>query len=167
VSLLPGDAVVVGGSKLNCMVSEAAGKPITLVCGEGPVGRPTPGTYAFALADTAALVLRSSATGRPELVARVAQPSKLPGAFPRPSDRPPRMLRLAVGRVFDVAGTDIYCGVTTENRSPSVTCGLADPRTTFAVGGVAAFASSRTVFLSRLVAAGRFARLKTVAQPAR
>jgi hypothetical protein len=168
-SLHPGDSVVITGTKLNCVVSiasEATTQPTTLVCGEGPTGAPSPGTYAFAIADGGALLLKSSAKGKPELAAHETEPSTLPGTFPAGTSRKPRAFKVAVGKDFDVAGTDVYCGATSDGGVAAITCGLAYPKTTFLVGSVVALVSSKAALLSKLVAKGKFESLKAAAQPA-
>jgi hypothetical protein len=167
-SLHPGDSVVVTGTKLNCVVSvasEASSQPTTLVCGEGPTGAPSPGTYAFAIADGGALLLKSSSAGKPELGARESEPSTLPGTFPAGTSRKPRSIKVAVGKDFDVAGTDVYCGATSDGGVAAITCGLAYPKTTFVVGSVVALVSSKAVILSKFEKNDKFKALKAVAQP--
>jgi hypothetical protein len=168
-SLLPGDVIVVSGTKLNCFVSltsEASTQPTTLVCGEGPTGAPSPNTYAFAIADAGALLLKSSSAGKPETVATEPQPTRVPGAFRAGKKKPARSTKIGVGKEFDVAGTDILCSATRDAGVPAITCGLlAASRTDFEVGSVVALVSSKGVLLSKLLSKGKVEMLKSAAQP--
>ena len=168
VTLAAGDRVVVPGSPLTCAVSTGSGaaNPTTIVCGEGNIASPTPGTYAFALADAAALVLKSSVSGQPLLVVRKQQPTASGRPFAVSTRSVSQSIRVAVGGVFVVGGTDVLCAVTKQSGSPSITCGLAAGSGTFVVGSYAAVLSKRLVVLSRLLPHDMPKTITVVAQPA-
>jgi hypothetical protein len=168
VTLAAGDRVVVEGSRLTCAVSTGSGaaNPTTIVCGEGNIASPSPGTYAFALADAAVLVLKASASGQPALVVRKEQPTAIGGPFPLSKRGASQSLRVAVGGVFVVGGTDVLCAVTKQSGEPSITCGLAASSGTFVVGSYAAVLSKRLVVLSRLLPNDVPKTITVVAQPA-
>ncbi len=167
VTLVAGDQVTVTGSSLNCMVSTATGAahPTTIVCGEGNLRKPAPGTYAFAMADAAALVLKSSASSQPVLVAHESQPA-IGGSFPASQRRSSQSIHLGIGKVFVVGGTDVLCAVTKQSTGPAITCGLAAASGTFVVGSDAALLTKRSVILSRFLGHSKFKTLTNVAQPA-
>ena len=168
VTLAAGDRVVVTGSRLACAVSAGSGaaNPTTIVCGEGNIASPSPGTYAFALADAAALVLKSSGSGQPVLVARKQQPTASGRPFPVSTRSVSQSVRVTVGTVFVVGGTDVLCAVTKQSGAPAITCGLATRTGIFVVGSYAAVLSKRLVVLSRLLPHDVPKTITVVAQPA-
>ena len=168
VMLAAGDRVVVTGSRLTCAVSTGPGaaNPTTIVCGEGNIASPPPGTYAFALADAAALVLKASASGQPVLVVRKKQPTALGRPFPLSTRGASQSVRVAIGGVFVVGGTDVLCVVTKQSGEPAITCGLAASSGTFVVGSYAAVLSKRLVVLSRLLPHDALKTITAVTQPA-
>jgi len=168
VTLAAGEQITVSGSRLNCIVStgSSAAHPTTIVCGEGNLLKPSPGTYAFAMADAAALVLKSSASSQPVLVAREAQPSSVSGVFPLAKHASSQSIRLGLGRVFVVGGTDVLCAVTEQGGGLAITCGLAARAGTFVVGSDVALIAKRSVVLSRFLGHNKFKTITDVAQPA-
>jgi hypothetical protein len=122
VVLHAGDQVTVAGSDLTCAVSSGTG-PRTIVCGKGNAHRPSPGAYAFGIADAAAIVLKARPNGTPALVAREAQP-RLTGAGIPDSTAVARSLTVGAGTILPVAGTHVVCGVTEIKQTFTVTCGL-------------------------------------------
>ena len=75
--------MTVPGTKLHCAVS-ASGGPTTIVCGDGTQS-PRPGSYSFAVANTALLVLKASQSSTPLQVKRDAEPSGSGGTYPGPA----------------------------------------------------------------------------------
>jgi hypothetical protein len=117
-----GDQVTVAGSGLTCAVSSGNG-PRTVVCGKGNAQSPTPGTYAFGIADAAAIVFKAAPNGTPTLVARKAQP-RLSGAGIPDSIAAARRLTVAAGAMLPVAGTHVVCLVNEIKQTFKVICGL-------------------------------------------
>lgn len=168
VTLAAGDRLVVTGSRLACAVSTGSGaaNPTTIVCGEGNIASPSPGTYAFALADAAALVLKASVSGQPVLVVRKQQPTASSRPFPLSTRSASQSVRVGVGGVFVVGGTDVLCAVTKQSGAPAITCGLAAGSGTFVAGSYAAVLSKRLVVLTRLLPHGALKTITVVSQPA-
>ncbi len=123
--LAAGDQVAIAGTTLRCSVSSAGGNPTTIVCGEGSSSGPRAGTFAFAVADAALVVLKASPTSTPVEVARKAQPPVVGAAYPGVVGGG-RSLTARVGTAMTVAGTHIFCAVTKLSSRPYVTCGPAD-----------------------------------------
>src|SRR4029077_4111181 len=106
IVLSPGDRVAVAGTGLQCTVSHAP--PRTIVCGIGTASRPTPGSYAFAVADNAALLLKALPSGQPTLVVEKRQPNLTGAGFPL-TIKPPRARTARRNTALEVAGTHIVC----------------------------------------------------------
>jgi len=125
VSLVAGDVVTVSGTQLRCVVSSSL--PRTIVCGLGDRQKPFVGSYGFAVADRAALFLRASASGQPELVVRKTQPRLVGASFPS-THGVPRARAVRLGTALEVSGTHILCGVTPDPPGvPALVCGLHTP----------------------------------------
>ena len=167
VTLVAGDQVVVAGSQLNCMVSASSGAadPTAIVCGEGNLLKPSPRTYAFAMADPAALVLKSSASSQPLLVVHEAQPA-IRGGFPLSRRGSSESIHLGIGKAFLVGGTDVLCAVTNQGGGPSITCGLAAGSGTYVVGSDVALLTKGSVIVSRFLGHNKFKTITDLAQPA-
>ena len=126
----PGAQMTVPGTKLRCAVSAANG-PTTIVCGEGAQS-PRPGSYSFAVANTALLVLKASPSSTPLQVKREAEPAGSGGTYPGPAT-PGGTFRAPVGTVATVGGTHIFCAVERLQGRTYVTCGPADGSAQFFV----------------------------------
>ena len=169
VTMRAGDQIVVTGSRLRCAVSTAssASHPPTLVCGVGDVQSPLPGTYAFAIADKAALVIKSSATRQPELVLEEAEPTAK-GTFQIASGRAAATLKVSPGAILLVGGSDILCAVSSQAGTPTLTCGLAAGGAgTFIIGSYVGVISERLALLSKLLSSDKFVTVFSKTQPAR
>lgn len=162
-TLRAGDEVAVAGSRLTCVVSSGPGAA-TLVCGVGADGLPDPSTFAFAIADSAAVLLGASASGQPRLVGRRLQTVTVPGVFPTPR-RKPGLVRVRSGDLFLVGGTDVLCVVARASGHVVVTCGLAARGGSFLVGSVAALVSERVAVLSYVLPHDRIRRITARSQP--
>jgi hypothetical protein len=165
-----GDQIVVTGSQLRCVVSTAssASHPPTLVCGVGDVQSPLPGTYAFAIADKAALVIKSSAARQPELVVQEAEPAPKGMLFPVASSRAAATLKVGPGAILLVGGSDVLCSVSSQAGTPTLTCGLAAGGSgTFIIGSYVGVISQHLALLSKLLSPDRFDTVFSKTQPAR
>jgi hypothetical protein len=170
VTLRAGDQIVVTGSPLRCAVSTAssASHPPTLVCGVGDVQSPLPGTFALAIADKAALVIKSSATRQPELVVQEAEPTPKSALFPVASSREAATLKVGLGAILLVGGSDVLCSVSSQARTPTLTCGLAAGGSgTFIIGSYVGVISDRVALLTRLLSPDKFDTIFSKAQPTR
>lgn len=123
-----GDQVAVPGTSLHCAVSTTA--PTTLVCGEGSGLTPRPKSYGFAVADSALLVLKASATSSPSLFKREPEPAHGGRTFPGPKAGG-RKLSAPVNTVMTVGGTHVFCAVERLQAKTYVTCGPADGSASF------------------------------------
>ena len=169
VRLRAGDQIVVTGSQLRCVVSTAssASHPPTLVCGVGDVQSPLPGTYAFAIADKAALVIKSSAARKPELVVQEAEPTPKGALFPVASSRAAATLKVGPGAILLVGGSDVLCSVSSQTGTPTLTCGLAASGSgTFIIGSYVGVISQRLALLSKLLSPTKFDTIFSKTQPA-
>ena len=169
VTLRAGDQVVVTGSRLRCAVSTAlsASHPPTLVCGVGDVQSPMPGTFALAIADKAALVIKSSATRQPELVVQEAEPRPKGALFPVASRRAAATLKVSPGAILVLGGSDVLCSVSTQSQTPTMTCGLAAGGSgTFITGSYVGVISQRVALLTKLLPQDKFDTIFSRAQPA-
>lgn len=169
VTLRAGDQIVVSGSQVRCTVSTAssASHPPTLVCGVGDVQSPLPGTFAFAIADKAALVIKSSAARQPELVVQEAEPTPNRVPFPVASRRSAATLKVGRGAILLVGGSDVLCAVSSQSKAPTMTCGLAAGGSgTFIIGSYVGVISQRVALLTKLLAGGRFDTIFSKPQPA-
>jgi hypothetical protein len=126
----PGAQMTVTGTKLHCAVS-ASGGPTTIICGEG-TGSPRPGSYSFAVANSALLVLKASQSSTPSQVKRETEPSGSGGTYPGPTTMG-GTFRASVGTVATVGGTHIFCAVERLQGKTYVTCGPADGSAQFFV----------------------------------
>ncbi len=152
------------------MVSTAssASHPPTLVCGVGDVQSPLPGTYAFAIADRAALVIKSSAARQPELAVQEAEPTPKGALFRFTSSRAPATFKVGIGTILLVGGSDVLCSVSSQTGTPTLTCGLAAGGSgTFIVGSYVGVISQRLALLSKLLSSDTFDTIFSKAQPAR
>ena len=164
-----GDEITVTGSRLRCAVSTASGAshPPTLVCGIGDIQSPLPGTYAFAIADTGAIVIKSSPTRQPLLVAREGEPTPPTPLFPAAAKRAATTLKVGVGALLLVGGSDILCSVSSQSDTPTLTCGLAAAGSgTFLVGSYVGVISQRVAVLTRLLTKTSFHTVFSEPQPA-
>jgi hypothetical protein len=164
----PGEQIAVAGSKLRCVVSTAssASHPPTVVCGLGDLQAPLPSTYAFGIADKAAIVLRSSASRQPVLVVERAEPA--PGrGFATVTHAGTRTVEVHPGAILLVGGSDVLCSVSTEQGGTAVTCGLAAGGSgTFVVDSYVAVISERVALLVKLLAGNKFMTVAAEKQPA-
>lgn len=168
VTLRAGDELVVSGTHLHCAVSTASGAPhpTTIVCGEGDLESPLPGTYAFALADQAALVIKSSATRQPELVIREAQPAES-RATPASPRRSARTVSVRPGAIVLIGGSDVLCAVSSQAGTPTLTCGLAAGGSgTFIIDSYVGVLSERYALLTQLLSNSTFRSVVSRTQPA-
>lgn len=168
VVLRPGDELVVRGSELRCAVSTAAGAshPTTLVCGEGDLQSPLPGTYAFALADQAALVIKSSPNRQPQLVLREAQPAQSRALPPSPR-RAATTVQVRSGAIILIGGSDVICAVSSQRGTPTLTCGLAAGGSgTFVIDSYVGVLSQRYAVLAKLLSNSTFKTVLSRTQPA-
>lgn len=168
ITLRGGDLVTVRGSSVHCAVSAASSaNPLTIVCGKGNAQSPAPGTYAIGFADTAAIVIKSSASRQPELVVREAQPVDSRAAFPPSSRGKSSALTVGVGDELLVGGTHVLCAISSEQKVPTMTCGLLAPgQGTFVLKSYVGIVSDKFAFLSRLVSGTKFKDVVAKAQPA-
>ena len=142
----PGAQMTVTGTKLHCAVSEGGG-PTTIVCGEGTVS-PRPGSYSFAVANTALLVLKASQSSTPLQVKREPEPSGSGGTYPSPATAG-GTFRASVGTVATVGGTHIFCAVERLQGKTYVTCGPADGSAQFFVKSYVGAVSEHDLFVIR------------------
>jgi hypothetical protein len=119
VRLHAGDQVAISGAHIRCAVS--SGLPRTIACGLGNARSPFVGTYEVAVADQAVLLLKA-AQAAPVLVLREAQPKVSVSSFPVAAGRP-RTLTVGVGTALMVAGSHVFCAVTSQGAI-AVVCGL-------------------------------------------
>jgi hypothetical protein len=141
----PGDQMTVPGTSLHCAVS-ASGGPTTIICGVGGQS-PRAGSYSFAVADTALLVLKASTASTPVQVKREAEPSGSGGTYPGPTTS--GSYRAPVGTVATVGGTHIFCAVEREQGKTYVTCGPADGSARFFVKSYVGAVSQQDIFVIR------------------
>jgi hypothetical protein len=168
VTMRAGDQIVVTGSQLRCVVSTTSGAshPPTLVCGVGDVQSPLPGTYVFAIADTAALVIKSSASRQPELVVQEAEPTPKGMPFPATSRRAAVTLRTGPGAILLLGGSDVLCSVSLQKGTPTLTCGLAAGGSgTFIIGSYVGVISQRLAVLAKLLSSDKFDTVFSKNQP--
>jgi hypothetical protein len=159
VGLHAGDQVVVSGTHVRCAVS--SGLPRTIACGVGDAQNPFAGSYGVAVADQAALFLKASASRQPMLVLREAQPKLTVSSFPAATGKP-RTLTVRLGTVLTVAGSHVFCAVTTAERMIAVTCGLtAAGSGLFIPGTYAGVVTPRYALLAKKLPGGK---VKTVVQ---
>jgi hypothetical protein len=123
--LAGGDQVTITGTSLRCAVSSAGGSPTTIACGPVDSSGPRAGSFSFAAADPALVVLKTSTSSTPVQVARRVQPSVPGAAFPG-SVTGGRSLKGTVGTAMAVVGTHVYCTVASISARPSVACGPGD-----------------------------------------
>jgi hypothetical protein len=167
ITLRAGDRVEIAGTSIQCAVSTESGasSPLTMVCGVCSLQSPNPGTFALAFADSAAVVIKSSATRRPELVLRKSQPTA-PTSFPTSSRGASSLFHVKSGELLVVGGTDVLCGVSLQSGAPALTCGLAaGGNGTFVIGSYVGVLSERVALLDELLAGGHFATVLSRAQP--
>jgi hypothetical protein len=163
-----GDEIVVTGTQLRCVVSTAssASHPPTLVCGVGDVQSPSPGTYAIAIADTGALVIKSSATRQPQLVVQEQEPTPKGALFPVAANRAAATLKVSPGTILLVGGSDVLCSVSSQAGAPTLTCGLAAGGSgTFIIGSYVGVISQRLALLSKLLSPDKFDTVFSKSQP--
>ena len=139
--------MTVTGTTLHCAVS-ASGGPTTIVCGEGSSQSPRAGSYGFAVADTALLVLKASASSTPQQVKREAEPAGSGATFPGPATTG-KSFRAVVGTVATVTGTHIFCAVERLQAKTYVTCGPADGSARFFVKSYVGAVSEHDIFVIR------------------
>jgi len=152
VRLNPGDQVAVSGTNLHCSSSRQT--PITLACGKGTARGPSAGTYGFALADAAALVLRVGASGQSSVVLRRRQPASAGQAAPAHAASA-RSIVAGTDTVILVSGTHLVCAVSAQSGGNAITCGLSGPAAgTFQTGTFFTILTDTTVLLGRKAAAG-------------
>jgi len=150
--LNPGDQLAVGGTHLHCSVSQRA--PITLACGKGTARGPSAGTYGFALADAAALVLRSGASGQAVAVLRRRQPAPAGRGTPAHAASV-RSTVAGPDTVILVGGTHLVCAVSPQSRGNAITCGLSGPSAgTFRTGTFFAILTDAQVLVGRKTSTG-------------
>jgi hypothetical protein len=142
----PGAQMTVAGTKLHCAVS-AGGGPTTIVCGAGSVQSPRPGSYSFAVANTALLVLKASQSSTPSQVKREPEPPGSGGTYPGPATG--GTFRASVGTVATVGGTHIFCEVERLQGKTYVTCGPADGSAQFFVKSYVGSVSEQDIFVVR------------------
>jgi hypothetical protein len=143
----PGAQMTVTGTKLHCAVS-ASGGPTTIVCGEGTGQSPRPGSYSFAVANTALLVLKASQSSTPLQVKREPEPSGSGGTYPGPTTMG-GTFHASVGTVATVGGTHIFCAVERLQGKTYVTCGPADGSAQFFVKSYVGAVSEQDLFVIR------------------
>ncbi len=139
--------MTVTGTALHCAVS-ASGGPTTIVCGEGSGQSPRAGSYGFAVADTALLVLKASASSTPQQVKREPEPAGSGATFPGPATTG-KQFRAVVGTVATVTGTHIFCAVERLQAKTYVTCGPADGSARFFVKSYVGAVSEHDIFVIR------------------
>lgn len=142
-----GDQMTVSGTSLHCAVS-AAGGPTTIVCGEGSGQSPKAGSYAFAVADAALLVLKASASSTPQQIKREPEPAGAGATFPGPATTG-KNFKAVVGTVATVTGTHIFCAVERLQAKTYVTCGPADGSARFFVKSYVGAVSEHDIFVIR------------------
>lgn len=145
--LAPGDQIAVAGTNLHCAVSSSGG-PTTIACGSGSGRSPRAGSYGLAVADTALLVLKTTASSTPAQVRREAEPSGSGATFPGPAAGG-RSFRAVVGTVATVTGTHVFCAVERLQGTTYVTCGPADGSARFFVKSYVGAVSDTNIFVIR------------------
>ena len=161
--LAPGDQVAVPGTSLRCAVSASSG-PTTIVCGVGTAQSPRAGSYSFAVADTALLVLKASATSTPVQVKRVPEPAGPSATYPGPATGG-KTYSAPVGTVATVGGTHIFCAVERLQGKTYVTCGPADGSARFFVKSYIGAVSEKDLVVIRKLDQKRTAMILTRHQP--
>lgn len=148
VALHAGDQVAVRGTPIHCAVSTRL--PRTIECGVGTVQHPSANSYGIAIADQAALMLRSTASG-PIVVRREAQPKVTAAGF-APASGKPRTLTVTTNTVLTVAGSHVYCVVTTQKQQAVVLCGLTGATSGVFIPGtyIGAISARQAVLLKKL-----------------
>ena len=141
-----GDRLTVKGTSLHCAVS--AQPPATIVCGEGSAQSPRAGSYAFAVADTALLVLKASSSSTPTQVRREPEPHGPGGTYPGPPTGG-RSHSASVGTIATVGGTHIFCAVERLQGTTYVTCGPANGSAIFFPKSYVGAVSERDIFVIR------------------
>lgn len=165
-TLRVGDEFTVKGSPIYCAVAAAANSPTTLICGLGSPSHPKTSAYAFGFADSAVILLTTSATGKDELAGKGAQPTgKTLAIFQATSRKTARVFSARTGALFVVGGTAVLCGVTVDGGDPGVTCGLAASRKSYVVDSEFALITSREVVISKYLGGSTFKTLDAVKQP--
>jgi len=147
VALRAGDQVAVRGTSVRCAVSPTLPRAIacSLVNGQSLVAR----SYGVTIADTAALFLGVSASGRPGIVLSERQPKLFGRAFPNASGKR-RLLTVGAGTALLVSGTHIGCAVTNVPRALGITCGVTVPGSAgFVPGTYGGVVTSQYALLAR------------------
>jgi hypothetical protein len=143
----PGAQMTVPGTKLHCAVS-ASGGPTTIICGVGSAQSPRPGSYSFAVADSALLVFKASQSSMPLQLKRETEPTGSGGTYPGPTTAG-GVFRAPVGTVATVGGTHIFCAVERNQAKVYVTCGPADGSAQFFVKSYVGAVSEQDIFVIR------------------
>ncbi len=141
-----GDRLTVKGTSLHCAVS--AKPPATIVCGEGSAQSPRAGSYAFAVADTALLVLKATSSSTPTQVRREPEPHGPGATYPGPPAGG-RSLSASVGTIATVGGTHIFCAVERLQGTTYVTCGPANGSAIFFPKSYVGAVSEQDLFVIR------------------
>lgn len=159
-----GDQLHVKGTPLACAVQTSSGT-INVVCVEGSLSAPTPGTYAVGIADKAVDLAAVSASSA-KLLKVVSEPG-VPGAkFVVPSG-PARSYTVSPPAAVLVGGTHIFCAVEAATAAApiNVTCGLS----TLAAGlqfGAGSYITSESSRFALLLKSGPKGGSKTIAAKA-
>jgi hypothetical protein len=161
-----GDEFTVKGTPVYCAVAAAAKGPTTIVCGLGSPSAPKKGAYAFGVADSAVLLLATSAAGKDELAGKGLQPTgKTLAVFEPTSRKTARVFSARSGALFVVGGTAVLCGVTIDGGTPGVTCGLAASAKSYVLDSEVALLTSHEVIISKYIGGTKFKTLDAVKQP--
>jgi hypothetical protein len=138
-----GDQFSIKGTALHCAIS--ASMPVTTVCGLGTAS-PRPGTYAFAVADSALLVLKASSAGTPVEVKREPEPRGSGPTFPGVSAAG-HTITVGLNAVVTVGGTHVFCAVERQGGQTFVTCGPATASASFFVKSYVGAVSAHTLYV--------------------